>query len=71
MGIPQHFLQDDVRAGVRGGSRPALRERGVDIALHTHVNAAQQVTPLVGEAAEMCSTSASATCATRASCCAA
>jgi len=28
-------------------------ERGVDIALHTHVNCAQQVTPLVGDAARM------------------
>jgi lysine 2,3-aminomutase len=52
MGLPQHFLQDDVRAAFgRMGSRS--RERGVDIALHTHVNAAQSVTPLVREAAEM------------------
>src|SRR5205085_3875150 len=49
MGIPQHFLQDDVRASAeRMASR--ARERGVDIAVHTHVNAAQQVTPLVAEA---------------------
>jgi len=33
------------------GSRAV--ERGVDIALHTHVNCAQQVTPLVGAAARM------------------
>jgi lysine 2,3-aminomutase len=52
MGIPQHFLQDDVRAAFeRMGSRAA--ERGVDIAVHTHVNCAQQVTPLVAEAAQM------------------
>ena len=52
MGIPQHFLQDDVRSAFeRMGSR--ARERGVDIAVHTHVNAAQQVTPLVARAAEM------------------
>jgi len=52
MGIPQHFLQDDVRAAFeRMGSR--AQERGVDIALHTHVNAAQSVTPLVRRAAEM------------------
>ncbi|MEX0983845.1 MAG: lysine 2,3-aminomutase [Actinomycetota bacterium] len=52
MGIPQHFLQDDVRAAFdRMGAR--ARERGVDIAVHTHVNAAQQVTPLVRAAAEM------------------
>jgi lysine 2,3-aminomutase len=52
MGIPQHFLQDDVKAGfARMGAR--ANERGVDIALHTHVNCAQQVTPLVGAAARM------------------
>lgn len=50
MGIPQHFLQDEVKAAAeRMGKR--ARERGVDIAVHTHVNAAQQVTPLVGRAA--------------------
>jgi lysine 2,3-aminomutase len=52
MGIPQHFLQDDVRAAFdRMGAR--ARARGVDIALHTHVNAARSVTPLVRRAAEM------------------
>ncbi len=52
MGIPQHFLQDDVRAAFdRMGAR--ARERGVDIAVHTHVNHANQVTPLVRRATEM------------------
>jgi len=52
MGIPQHFLQDDVKQGfARMGAR--ANERGVDIALHTHINCAQQVTPLVGAAARM------------------
>jgi len=52
MGLPQHFLQDEVRAAFdRMGAR--ARERGVDIAVHTHVNCAQQVTPLVRRAAEM------------------
>ena len=52
MGLPQHFLQDDVKAAFgRMGDR--AHERGVDIALHTHVNAARSVTPLVREAAEM------------------
>jgi lysine 2,3-aminomutase len=52
MGIPQHFLQDDVKAAAeRMASR--ANERGVDIAVHTHVNAAQQVTPLVGAAAKV------------------
>src|SRR5213592_1755008 len=49
MGIPQHFLQDEVlRAYDAIASR--ARERDVDVALHTHVNASQQVTPLVGKA---------------------
>jgi len=50
IGIPQHFLQDDV---LEGYERVAVRanERGVDVALHTHANCAQQVTPLVGKAA--------------------
>jgi lysine 2,3-aminomutase len=52
MGLPQHFLQDDVRAGFERMAATA-RSRGVDIALHTHVNCAQQVTPLVGDAARM------------------
>jgi len=49
MGIPQHFLQDDVLAGYERMAKRA-RERDVDIAVHTHVNCAQQVTPLVGKA---------------------
>jgi lysine 2,3-aminomutase len=49
MGIPQHFLQDDVLESYERIARRA-RERDVDVALHTHVNAAQQVTPLVGTA---------------------
>jgi lysine 2,3-aminomutase len=52
MGIPQHFLQDEVKAAAaRMASR--ANERGVDIAVHTHVNAAQQVTPLVGRATKV------------------
>ncbi|MFW3172391.1 KamA family radical SAM protein [Geodermatophilus sp. CPCC 206100] len=50
MGLPQHWLQDDVVAGLGRLARTA-RERGVSLAVHTHVNAAQQVTPLVAEAA--------------------
>ncbi len=49
MGIPQHFLQDDVLAGYEQMAKKS-RERDVDIAVHTHINAAQQVTPLVGKA---------------------
>jgi lysine 2,3-aminomutase len=49
MGIPQHFLQDDVLHAYDAIATRA-RERDVDIAIHTHVNAARQVTPLVGKA---------------------
>jgi lysine 2,3-aminomutase len=51
MGIPQHFLQDDV---LRGLERLALkaRERGIDIAVHTHVNHARSLTPLVAKATQ-------------------
>ncbi|RBY78735.1 lysine 2,3-aminomutase [Geodermatophilus sp. TF02-6] len=49
MGLPQHWLQDDVVAGMTRLAATA-RQRGVSLAVHTHVNAAQQVTPLVAEA---------------------
>jgi lysine 2,3-aminomutase len=49
MGLPQHWLQDEVRAGMERLATTA-RERGVHIAIHTHVNAAQSVTPLVAKA---------------------
>ncbi|WP_067464975.1 KamA family radical SAM protein [Actinomadura macra] len=50
MGLPQHWLQDEVRAGMERLAAKA-RERGAQIAIHTHVNAAQSVTPLVARAA--------------------
>ncbi len=49
MGLPQHWLSDEVRAGMSRLASVA-RSRGVSIAIHTHVNAAQSVTPLVGRA---------------------
>ena len=49
--IPQHFLQADVQAGLDRMAKKA-RERGVDIAVHTHVNNARQVTPLVAKAVQ-------------------
>jgi lysine 2,3-aminomutase len=52
MGLPQHWLQPDVGRGRRAGSPALARERGVALAIHTHVNAAQSVTPLVAEAAK-------------------
>lgn len=50
MGLPQHWLQPDVVEGVARVSARA-RSRGVSLAIHTHVNAAQSVTPLVARAA--------------------
>jgi len=50
MGLPQHFLQDEVLQGLERLARKAV-DRGVDLALHTHVNHANQLTPLVADAA--------------------
>ena len=47
--IPQHFLQDEVLRGLERIAKKAW-DRGVDIAVHTHVNHANQVTPLLGRA---------------------
>ena len=49
--IPQHFLQPEVLAGLERLAKKG-RERGVDIAVHTHVNSAQQVTPFVAKAVQ-------------------
>jgi lysine 2,3-aminomutase len=49
-GLPQHWLQDEVRAGMERLARTAAR-RGVQIAIHTHVNNVGSVTPLVAKAA--------------------
>ncbi len=46
MGLPQHFLQDDVRAGM-GRLAAKANARGVDLAIHTHINHPRSVTPLV------------------------
>ena len=51
MGLPQHWLQADVVEGVARVSAKA-RSRGVSLAIHTHVNSAQSVTPLVADAAK-------------------
>ena len=50
MGLPQHWLTDGLRAGMERVARTA-RDRGVMLAIHTHVNHAQSVTPLVARAA--------------------
>jgi KamA family protein len=51
MGLPQFWLTDEVRAGMERLAATA-RARDVSIAIHTHVNAAQSVTPLVASAAK-------------------
>ena len=50
MALPQHFLQDKM---LKAMERLALiaRQNDVDLALHTHVNHANQLTPLVAKAA--------------------
>ncbi|HEV3379848.1 MAG TPA: lysine 2,3-aminomutase [Trebonia sp.] len=50
MGLPQHWLSPQVREGMTRLAS-AAGSRGVSLAIHTHVNAAQSVTPLVGRAA--------------------
>jgi lysine 2,3-aminomutase len=49
MGLPQHWLSDEVVAGMTRLAKRATK-RGVSLAIHTHVNAAQSVTPLVARA---------------------
>jgi lysine 2,3-aminomutase len=51
MGLPQHWLQPDVVEGLERVARTAAR-RGVNLAIHTHVNHAQSITPLVAKAAQ-------------------
>ncbi len=51
MGIPQHFLQDEVIVALERLAKKAF-SRNVNLALHTHVNHANQVTPLLGRAAK-------------------
>jgi lysine 2,3-aminomutase len=51
MGMPQHWLSGEVRAGMARLAGTA-RSRGVSIAIHTHVNSVQSVTPLVARAAK-------------------
>jgi lysine 2,3-aminomutase len=50
MGLPQHWLQPEVVEGLERVARTAHR-RGVNLAIHTHVNHANSVTPLVAAAA--------------------
>ncbi|MEV6970382.1 lysine 2,3-aminomutase [Hamadaea sp. NPDC051192] len=50
MGLPQHWLQADVVEGVERVARTA-RRRGVNLAIHTHVNHVNSITPIVAKAA--------------------
>jgi lysine 2,3-aminomutase len=50
MGLPQHWLQDEVRAGMERLATKA-NAHGTSIAIHTHINHANSVTPLVAKAA--------------------
>jgi len=49
MGLPQHWLQPEVVEGLERVARTA-RRRGVNLAIHTHVNHVQSLTPLVARA---------------------
>ena len=51
MGLPQYWLSDEVRGGMERLAALAA-QRDVSLAIHTHVNAAQSVTPLVARAAK-------------------
>jgi lysine 2,3-aminomutase len=48
--VPQHWLQDEVIEGL-GRVAGRARSQGVNLAIHTHVNHANSVTPLVAKAA--------------------
>jgi len=52
IGLPQHYLDASVAAACQRLARKA-RERGVNLALHTHANHVQQITPLVAKASSL------------------
>ena len=51
-GLPQHWLQGDVVEGLNRVAITAER-RGVNLAVHTHINHVNSLTPLVARAARM------------------
>ncbi len=51
MGLPQHWFAEDVVEGVARVATKA-RARGVSLAIHTHVNNAQSITPSVARASK-------------------
>lgn len=50
MGLPQHWLQDEIVEGM-GRVAAAAAARGVNLAIHTHINHVNSVTPAVAKAA--------------------
>jgi lysine 2,3-aminomutase len=48
--VPQHWLQSDVLDGL-GRVAQKARSQGVNLAIHTHINHVNSVTPLVAQAA--------------------
>lgn len=50
MGVPQHFLQDEVLSTLDRIGKKSV-ERGVSVAIHTHINHAESLTPLVAKVA--------------------
>ena len=50
IGLPQHWLQDEIRTGMARVAGLA-RSRGVSLAIHTHANHGQSITPIVADAA--------------------
>ncbi|MGA8256322.1 MAG: lysine 2,3-aminomutase, partial [Nocardioides sp.] len=51
IGLPQHWLQPEVREGMARVAGTA-RSRGVSLAIHTHANHAHSITPIVAEASQ-------------------
>jgi lysine 2,3-aminomutase len=51
MSLPQYWLTDEIRSGVERVASKAF-DRGVSLAIHTHVNSAAQVTELFAKAAK-------------------
>jgi len=51
MSLPQHWLTDEMRSGVERVATKAF-DRGISLAIHTHINVASQVTEIFTEAAK-------------------
>lgn len=52
IGLPQHWLTVGLEGGIARVADIAF-SRGVSLAVHTHANSAQQITPLVAEASRL------------------